>query len=165
MSIAPSATPAGVAPTWTTGSTEVFKTGTWRASLARHVHAPSPCHQACPVGGDIAEWIGHARAGDWRGAWEVLTRHNPFPAIAGRICHHPCETACNRKGYDEAVSICKLERAAGDRALAQRWGFAPPAAERAGSVAVVEHAHRLADCLREKFFSLSPDPTIIHIGR
>ena len=35
MSIAPSATPAGVAPTWTTGSTEVFKTGTWRASLAR----------------------------------------------------------------------------------------------------------------------------------
>ncbi|MEZ5620553.1 MAG: NAD(P)-binding protein [Burkholderiaceae bacterium] len=137
MSIAPSATPAGVAPTWTTGSTEVFKTGTWRASLARHVHAPSPCHQACPVGGDIAEWIGHARAGDWRGAWEVLTRHNPFPAIAGRICHHPCETACNRKGYDEAVSICKLERAAGDRALAQRWGFAPPAAERAGRVAVV----------------------------
>lgn len=137
MSIAPSATPAGVAPTWTTGSTEVFKTGTWRASLARHVHAPSPCHQACPVGGDIAAWIGHARAGDWRGAWEVLTRHNPFPAIAGRICHHPCETACNRKGYDEAVSICKLERAAGDRALAEGWGHAPPAAERAGRVAVV----------------------------
>lgn len=126
-----------VAPTWTTGSTEVFKTGTWRAALARHVQAPSPCHQACPVNGDIAEWIGLARAGDWRGAWQVLTRHNPFPAIAGRICHHPCETACNRGAWDEAVSICKLERAVGDHAIAAGWTFTPPAAERTGRIAVV----------------------------
>jgi NADPH-dependent glutamate synthase beta subunit-like oxidoreductase/Pyruvate/2-oxoacid:ferredoxin oxidoreductase delta subunit len=131
------AMPTAVPPTWTTGSTEVFKTGTWRAALARHVHAPSPCHQACPVNGDIAEWIGLARAGDWRGAWDVLTRHNPFPAIAGRICHHPCESACNRTGWDEAVSICKLERAVGDRALAEGWRFAPPAVERAGRVVIV----------------------------
>jgi NADPH-dependent glutamate synthase beta subunit-like oxidoreductase/Pyruvate/2-oxoacid:ferredoxin oxidoreductase delta subunit len=131
------AMPTAIPPTWTTGSTEVFRTGTWRAALARHVHAPSPCHQACPVNGDIAAWIGLARAGDWRGAWEVLTRHNPFPAIAGRICHHPCESACNRAGWDEAVSICKLERAVGDRALAEGWAFAPPAVERAGRVAVV----------------------------
>ena len=73
---------------WTTGTTEVFKTGTWRA-CCRSVARPSPCQQACPVNGDIAEWIGHARAGDLRRAWEVLVAHNPFPAIAGRICHHP----------------------------------------------------------------------------
>ena len=84
---------------WTTGTTEVFKTGTWRAALPQHIHAPSPCHAACPVNGDIAEWIGRARARDFRGAWEILTRHNPFPAVAGRICHHPCEAACNRAGY------------------------------------------------------------------
>ena len=41
--------------TWTTGSTEVFKTGTWRAALPRHIQAPSPSHPACPVNGDIAE--------------------------------------------------------------------------------------------------------------
>ena len=96
---------------WTTGTTEVFKTGTWRAALPHYIKPPSPCHQACPVNGDIAEWIGLARARDFRGAWDVLTRHNPFPAVAGRICHHPCETACNRGAYDESLAICKLERA------------------------------------------------------
>ena len=126
-----------IAPTWTTGSTEVFKTGTWRAALPLHVHVPSPCHQACPVGGEIAEWIGHARQRDFRAAWEVLTQHNPFPAIAGRICHHPCEAACNRAGHDEALSICKLERFVGDAAIAQGWQFAAPAQELAGHVAVV----------------------------
>ena len=59
--------------TWTTGTTEVFRTGTWRAALPHHVHAPSPCHQACPVGGDIAEWIALAHARDFRAAFDVLT--------------------------------------------------------------------------------------------
>jgi NADPH-dependent glutamate synthase beta subunit-like oxidoreductase len=124
-------------PTWTHGTTEVFKTGTWRASLPHYVKPPSPCHQACPVNGDIAEWIGLARARDFHGAWEVLTRHNPFPAIAGRICHHPCEAACNRGAYDEYVSICKLERAVGDIALEAGWAYALPAAERNGHIAIV----------------------------
>jgi NADPH-dependent glutamate synthase beta subunit-like oxidoreductase len=124
-------------PIWTTGSTEVFHTGTWRAALPRHIQAPSPCHQACPVGGDIAEWIGHARARNFRAAWEVLTRHNPFPAIAGRICHHPCEAACNRAGHDEALSICKLERFVGDRAIAESWVHATPAQELKGHIAVI----------------------------
>ncbi len=123
--------------TWTTGTTEVFKTGTWRAAAPQHIRAPSPCHAACPVDGDIAEWIGRARARDFRGAWEILTRHNPFPAIAGRICHHPCEAACNRGGFDEPLAICKLERFIGDLALEQRWGFAPPTIERSERIAVV----------------------------
>jgi NADPH-dependent glutamate synthase beta subunit-like oxidoreductase/Pyruvate/2-oxoacid:ferredoxin oxidoreductase delta subunit len=126
-----------VPPIWTTGSTEAVKTGTWRAALPRHINAPSPCHAACPVNGDIALWIGRAREGDWRGAWEILTRHNPFPAVAGRICHHPCEAACNRAGFDEALAICRLERFVGDRAIEQRWAFAPPAAESGRRVAVV----------------------------
>ena len=133
---APLPTPV-VPTTWTTGSTEVFKTGTWRAALPRHIQAPSPCHPACPVNGDIAEWIGLARARDFRGAWDVLTRHNPFPAIAGRICHHPCEAACNRAGHDEAVSICRLERFVGDIAIAEGWRFETPAVQREGHVAVV----------------------------
>lgn len=131
------ATPAAVPPIWTTGSTEVFHTGSWRAALPIHIEAPSPCHQACPVNGDIAEWIALARQRDWRGAFDVLARHNPFPAIAGRICHHPCETACNRAGFDEPLAICKLERFVGDTAIAQGWGLEAPAAERSKHVAVV----------------------------
>jgi NADPH-dependent glutamate synthase beta subunit-like oxidoreductase len=126
-----------VPPIWTTGTTEVFKTGSWRAALPRHIHAPSPCHAACPVNGDIAEWIGLARARDFHGAWDVLTRHNPFPAIAGRVCHHPCEAACNRAGVDEALAICKLERSIGDLALAEGWSFAPPAVQHRERIAIV----------------------------
>lgn len=123
--------------TWTTGSTEVFKTGTWRAQLPHYVKPPSPCHQACPVNGEIANWIGLAHRRDFRGAWEVLAINNPFPAIAGRICHHPCESACNRGAHDESVSICKLERLVGDMALEQGWAFQPPPEEREGHVAIV----------------------------
>ena len=123
--------------TWTTGSTDVIKTGTWRASLARHIKAPSPCHGACPVSGDIAEWIALARAHDFKAAWQVLIRRNPFPSIAGRICHHPCEAACNRAGFDEALSICKLERFVGDQALSQGWAFDSAATVQTGHVAIV----------------------------
>ncbi len=122
---------------WTTGNTEVFKTGTWRSALPQHIHAPSPCHAACPVNGDIAEWIGRARERDFRGAWEMLTRHNPFPAVAGRICHHPCEAACNRAGFDGSLAICRLERHVGDTALAEAWAFAPIEAPREERIAVV----------------------------
>jgi NADPH-dependent glutamate synthase beta subunit-like oxidoreductase/Pyruvate/2-oxoacid:ferredoxin oxidoreductase delta subunit len=123
--------------TWTTGTTEVFKTGTWRAQLPHYATVPSPCQQACPVNGEIAQWIGLAHQRDFRGAWDVLSINNPFPAVAGRICHHPCETACNRGAYDESLAICKLERAVGDMALAQGWRYDPPAEERGGHVAVV----------------------------
>lgn len=123
--------------TWTTGNTTAIKTGTWRSALARHVHAPSPCHAACPVHGEIAGWIGQARAGDVHGAWQTLSRHNPFPAIIGRICHHPCENACNRGGHDEAVSICKLERHVGDVALDRGWSYPPAPVQRNKRIAVV----------------------------
>ena len=123
--------------TWTTGTTDAIKTGTWRASLARHILAPAPCHGACPVNGDIAQWIGLARNRDFQGAWQVLMRRNPFPSIAGRICHHPCESACNRAGYDDALSICKLERFVGDQALAQGWTMEPEGEPRQERVAIV----------------------------
>ena len=128
---------APVPTTWTTGTTEVFKTGTWRTALPQHIQAPSPCHAACPVNGDIAEWIGRARERDFRGAWQILTRHNPFPAVAGRICHHPCEAACNRAGFDGSLAICRLERHVGDYALAERLAFAPVETARSERIAVV----------------------------
>jgi NADPH-dependent glutamate synthase beta subunit-like oxidoreductase/Pyruvate/2-oxoacid:ferredoxin oxidoreductase delta subunit len=128
---------SAVPPIWTTGTTEAIRTGTWRAALPRHIRAPSPCHQACPVSGEIAQWLGLAREGDLHGAWITLTRNNPFPAIAGRICHHPCEAACNRMDYDAPVSICRLERAVGDAAIEQGWRHAGAATARTERVAIV----------------------------
>jgi len=126
-----------VPPTWTTGTTEVFKTGSWRSALPRHIRAPSPCHIACPVDGDIAEWMGRARSGDFRGAFDILARHNPFPAVSGRVCHHPCESACNRAGFDTPLAICKLERYVGDIALRERWAFTPVPPTHEQRVAIV----------------------------
>ena len=75
--------------TWTTGTTEAHQ-DRHLARIAAALHQPpSPCHQAFPVNGDIAEWIGLARAHDFHGAWQVLTRHNPFPAVAGRHLPSP----------------------------------------------------------------------------
>ena len=85
-------------PIWTTGTTESLKTGTWRASLPVYREPPSPCHLACPVDGRIAQWMQQALACDWHGAWRTLTENNPFPAIVGRVCQHPCENSCNRGG-------------------------------------------------------------------
>ena len=137
--------PSPAPTTWTTGTTEVFKTGTWRASLPRHISAPSPCHAACPVGGEIAQWIGRAREGDLRGAWEILVRNNPFPAVAGRVCHHPCEAACNRAGFDEPLAICRLERHVGDAALEAGWPLPGPQQERAERVAAMGGLHTFMD--------------------
>lgn len=128
---------AATSPLWSNGSTAVIHTGTWRSATPGYNELPSPCHQACPVGGSIARWIGQLRDGDPFGAWLTLVENNPFPAIAGRICHHPCEAACNRAELDEAVSICRLERAVGDRALAAGWRFPDVTARRDQRIAVI----------------------------
>ena len=123
-------------PTWTTGTTEAIKTGTWRAALPVYGNPPSPCRIACPVDGAIVDWIAMARAGDLFGAWTTLTENNPFPAVAGRVCHRPCESACNRAGYDEPLAVRALERHVGDVALAEGWRF-PAAPTGRQRVAVV----------------------------
>jgi NADPH-dependent glutamate synthase beta subunit-like oxidoreductase/Pyruvate/2-oxoacid:ferredoxin oxidoreductase delta subunit len=122
--------------TWTTGTTEAIKTGTWRAALPAYEKTPSPCRLACPVNGDIAHWMQQARMGDWHAAWTTLSENNPFPAVAGWVCHHPCESECNRAGYDGALAICALERHIGERALAEGWRY-PKAPAGAGRIAIV----------------------------
>ena len=58
---------------------------------------------------------------------------NPFPAVMGRVCYHPCETACNRGQLDEAVGINSVERFVGDEAIRQGWTVSvevPPTGKR-----------------------------------
>ncbi len=124
-------------PLWTNTTTQLRKTGTWRSAKPEHRLSPSPCLGACPVNGRIAEWIGLLDSGDVKGAWLTLVDNNPFPAIAGRICHHPCEAVCNRRQMDEAVGICSLERHVGDIAMREGWALPGPGTESGKSVAVV----------------------------
>jgi len=124
-------------PLWTTNTTLGRKTGTWRDAIPEYRTLPSPCLATCPVNGHIANWIGQIHNKEYRAAWLTLIENNPFPAIAGRICHHPCETACNRQYLDESIAICALERLVGDMALEQAWPLPTPAADRDQQIAIV----------------------------
>ncbi len=76
------------------------------------------------------------REGHVEEARDLLLRENPMPATTGRVCHHPCEAACNRRLFDEPVSIHAVERMMGDLALGSPLP-SPAPRTRDGSVAVV----------------------------
>lgn len=85
-----------------------------------------PCTNTCPSSIDIRGYLttiaqseGYKRKYEdsFNIAWEIITDKNPFPAITGRVCPHPCENECNRQGKDEAISINSAERFIGD------WGI------------------------------------------
>jgi len=96
-----------------------------------------PCNGACPAAEDIQGWLFHAESGDYESAWRTIMRDNPFPAVMGRVCYHPCETACNRGTLDEAVGINSVERFLGDLAIERDWRIAVEAPETGSRVLVV----------------------------
>ncbi|MBX7432213.1 NAD(P)-binding protein [Mycobacterium sp. Y57] len=96
-----------------------------------------PCNAGCPAGENIQAWLSHARAGRLEQAWRQLVSDNPFAAIHGRVCYHPCESVCNRADLDAAVSIHSVERFLGDSAREQGWQFEPPAQPTGKRVLVV----------------------------
>ena len=112
-------------------------TGAWRTSRPVYVDRLPPCNHACPAGENIQGWLYHAESGDYEAAWRTLTTDNPMPAVMGRVCYHPCETACNRAKIDEAVGINSVERFLGDMAIRHGWRFAPPISESGNRVLVV----------------------------
>lgn len=121
------------------GTSLDFKTGNWRsAELPVHIHAAAPCHTACPAGEDQQAWLAQMQAGHAEAAWQELVSANPLPAITGRVCPHPCETACNRSTTDGALAIHNIERWLGDEAIKQGWDYpvSAPAAD-APSVAII----------------------------
>ena len=87
------------------GSSLANKTGTWRTERPVYQNGLPPCNDACPAGENIQGWLYDAEEGRYEDAWRVLVRDNPFPAIMGRVCYHPCQTACNRAQLDQPVGI------------------------------------------------------------
>jgi len=121
------------------GTSLDFKTGNWRSGeVPSHIHAKAPCHNACPAGEDQQAWLAHMQQGHAEAAWRELVSANPLPAITGRVCPHPCETACNRATTDGALAIHNIERWLGDEAIKHGWKYpvTTPAAD-APSVAII----------------------------
>jgi formate dehydrogenase beta subunit len=96
-------------------------TGPLRAQRPVYTDFLPPCNRTCPAGENIQAWIADAQSGDYHTAFQKLVEDNPFPAISGRICVHPCETGCNRTHIDTTVGIHSIERFIGDLAIEEKW--------------------------------------------
>jgi len=75
----------------------------------------SPCTNACPNQVNAHGYVALIAQGKYREAMDVILRNLPLPGVIGRICPHPCETACRRGQVDEPVSICALKRFVADQ--------------------------------------------------
>lgn len=112
-------------------------TGPVRSKRPVYVDFLPPCNGACPAGENIQAWLDKAQAGRYFDAWTKLTEDNPLPAIHGRVCYHPCESACNRESIDSSVSIHAVERFLGDMAIEKGWSFAKPDSKSGKRVLVI----------------------------
>ena len=96
------------------------------------------CNSGCPLGNLIPDWNDLVYRRHWRRAIERLHATNNFPEFTGRLCPAPCEAACVLGIHEPPVTIKQVEVEIVDRAWAEGWIAAQPAAVRTGrSVAVV----------------------------
>jgi len=75
----------------------------------------SPCTNACPNQVNAHGYVALIAQGKYIEALQVIMRNLPLPGVIGRICPHPCESACRRGEVDSPLSICALKRFVADR--------------------------------------------------
>ncbi|MHB1252434.1 MAG: NAD(P)-binding protein [Acidimicrobiales bacterium] len=119
------------------GTSRANHTGSWRVERPVYVERLPPCNNACPAGENIQGWLYEAESGNYEAAWRALVEENPLPAVMGRVCFHPCETACNRVQVDEAVGINAVERFLGDLAIEKGWRLPAPGSDTGKRILVV----------------------------
>jgi NADPH-dependent glutamate synthase beta subunit-like oxidoreductase len=74
------------------------------------------CTEACPAGIDVPGYLRYIAEDKPDEACKLIIEKAPFPGILGRVCTHPCETACKRGEVGESISICAAKRYAADKA-------------------------------------------------
>ncbi len=129
---------AGVtpAPTQRDGQT-LFPTGNWRYMRPVYRDKMPPCNNACPAGERIQGYLDAVKHGRYLEGYTLIKDDMPFPSITGRVCYHPCETACNRGKYDEPIAIRTVERFLGDYGLSLPSDVVARGPEQGKHVAVV----------------------------
>ncbi len=68
------------------------------------------CWQTCPLSVRAHGYVALIAQKKYTAALNLVRRENPLPGIIGRVCHHPCETACERRRVDESIAIAYLKR-------------------------------------------------------
>ncbi|SMC23520.1 glutamate synthase (NADPH), homotetrameric/putative selenate reductase, YgfK subunit,TIGR03315 [Desulfacinum hydrothermale DSM 13146] len=108
------------------------------SSFAIDKKGTAPCKAACPAGISVQGYVALISQGKYREALKLIRKDNPLPAVCGRVCHHPCETACSRGQVDEPVAIDFLKRFVCDWEAAQGIEERPERKEPTGKkVAVI----------------------------
>ncbi len=74
------------------------------------------CTEGCPAGIDVPGYLRYIAEDKPDEACKLIIEKAPFPGILGRVCTHPCETACKRGEVGESISICAAKRYAADKA-------------------------------------------------
>ena len=76
-----------------------------------------PCVSGCPVNVNIPDFIMKIKAGDFEGAYRIISETSSLPAVCGRVCPQEtqCESKCTMGIKMEPVGIGRLERFVADR--------------------------------------------------
>jgi NADPH-dependent glutamate synthase beta subunit-like oxidoreductase/NAD-dependent dihydropyrimidine dehydrogenase PreA subunit len=90
------------------------------------------CQATCPANLNIRSYVGLIADGKYAESLAVIRQRLPFALSIGRVCPHPCETACNRGYVDEPIAICGLKRFVADYEMHNKMN--PP-------VEVPDHFH------------------------
>ena len=69
-----------------------------------------PCMMACPAHTNAGRYVSLIGEGRFEEAYRFARDPNPLASICGRVCAHPCETACRRGEIDRPISIRALKR-------------------------------------------------------
>jgi len=81
------------------------------------LHTNFPCMMACPAHTNAGRYVALIAERRFEEAYQYARGPNPLASICGRVCAHPCETACRRGQIDKPISIRALKRF-----LTERYG-------------------------------------------
>jgi len=93
-----------------------------------------PCMMACPAHTNAGRYVSLIAEGRFEEAYRYARDPNPLASICGRVCAHPCETACRRGEIDKPISIRALKRFLTERHGPESKRPLPPSTERIGKL-------------------------------
>lgn len=125
-----------------TGTDKIVAFGDQSHKCPIYVRSTPPCTAECPAGEDIRQINRFLNGTDpsddpMKAAWETAVDTNPFPAVMGRICPHPCQGGCNRQYHDQSVGINAVELAIGNYGIEKGLKLPGAGADTGKRVAVV----------------------------